>query len=91
MLFKFIPMQQPGFNEVGTVLVAQVLGINAQVAGTMVIVRRARMVFWQLAGTTLLVRHGITTRRILDDAELTDQRAHQTRTRTGGSAARRAD
>jgi hypothetical protein len=71
VLFKFVPMQQPGVSEAGTMLVAQLLGLNAQTASTLVIVRRARMIFWQLAGTALLVRHGITTRRILDDAELT--------------------
>lgn len=73
VLFKFVPMQQPGVSEVGTVLVAQLLGINAPVASTLVIVRRARMIFWQLVGTALLVRHGVTTRRILDDAELSPE------------------
>jgi hypothetical protein len=34
------------------------------------------MIFWQLAGTALLVRHGVTTRRILDDAELSPEPAH---------------
>jgi hypothetical protein len=70
VIFKFVPMQQPGVSEVGTMLVAQLLGLNAQAASTLVIVRRARMIFWQLTGTALLVRHGITARRILDDAEL---------------------
>jgi hypothetical protein len=70
VLFKFVPMQQPGVNEAGTVLVAQMLGLTPQTGATLAIVRRARMMFWQLAGTILLVRHGVTTRRILDDAEL---------------------
>jgi hypothetical protein len=74
-LFKFVPMQQPGLNEAGTVLIAQVLGLPAQTGATLGLVRRARMVFWQLAGTALLVRHGVTTRRILADAELTTGRA----------------
>ena len=70
VLFKFVPMQQPGVSEAGTVLVARALGLTPQIALTLAIVRRARMLFWQLAGTALLVRHGITTRRILDDEEL---------------------
>lgn len=70
VLFKFVPMQQPGLNEVSTVLVAQLLGLNTQTAGTLAIVKRARMLFWQLAGTALLVRHGVTARRILNDREL---------------------
>jgi hypothetical protein len=32
------------------------------------------MLFWQLAGTALLVRRGVSTRRILDDAELRNRR-----------------
>ena len=74
VLFKFIPLQQPGLSEVGTVLTAQALGLTKQTAGTLAIVRRARMLFWQLAGTALLVRHGISARRILQDRELTEGR-----------------
>jgi hypothetical protein len=82
VLFKFIPMQQPGLNEAGTVLVAQALGLSTGAAGTLAIVRRARMLFWQLAGTALLVRHGISARRILQDRELNEERrVHQVSTR----------
>lgn len=70
VLFKFVPMQQPGVSEVSTVLVARLLGLGTQPAGTLVVVRRARMLFWQLAGTVMLVRHGVSARRILGDAEL---------------------
>ena len=87
VLFKFVPMQQPGLNEAGTVLAAQALGLNAQIAGTLAVVRRARMLFWQLAGTALLLRHGITTRRILHDRELSrEQRVHQLSTPSTRSA-----
>ena len=78
VLFKFVPMQQPGLSEAGTVLVAQTLGLTTQTAVTLAVVKRARMLFWQLAGTTLLLRHGMTTRRIMQDRELNErQRAHQ--------------
>jgi hypothetical protein len=70
VLFKFIPMQQPGLNEISTVLVAQLLGYTTQTAGTLAVVRRARMLFWQLAGTALLVRHGLSAREVLGDSEL---------------------
>ena len=76
VLFKFVP-QQPGFNEYSTVLACSVLGLPFQGCSTLAIVRRARMLFWQLAGMALLVRHGITTRGILADAELTDRARHQ--------------
>jgi lysylphosphatidylglycerol synthase-like protein len=86
VVFKFVPMQQPGLNEVGTVLVAQALGLSKQIASTLAIVRRTRMLFWQLAGTALLVRHGITARRILHDRELNEQRVHHLTTRSNGTA-----
>ena len=85
VLFKFVPLQQPGLNEVGTVLVAQALGVSRQIASTLAIVRRARMLFWQLAGTALLVRHGVTTRRILHDRELNEQRVHHLTTRSNST------
>lgn len=70
VLFKFIPLQQPGVNEGSTVLVAQMLGYTTQTAVTLAVIRRARMLFWQMAGTALLVRHGLTARRVLGDSEL---------------------
>jgi Lysylphosphatidylglycerol synthase TM region len=70
VLFKFVP-QQPGLNEGATVLAAQVLGFSFETGSMLGMVRRARMLFWQLTGMTLLVRHRITTRRILADEELT--------------------
>jgi glycosyltransferase 2 family protein len=71
VVFKFVPLQV-GVNEGGTVLAAQILGLTPQVGLTLAIIRRARVLFWQLAGTALLVRHGLTARRILDDPELTE-------------------
>ena len=69
-------MQQPGLNERGD----RAGGAGARPqhgdgARTLAIVRRARMLFWQLAGTALLVRHGMSTRRILQDRELQSGRA----------------
>jgi hypothetical protein len=86
VLFKFVPMQQLGLNEAGTWLVAQALGIDPQIGFTLAIVKRARMLFWQFAGTALLLRHGITTGRILHDRELNEQRVHQLTTRSNGPA-----
>ena len=72
VLFKFVP-QQPGLNEGATALAAQALGYGFQTGSTLGIVRRVRMLFWQLAGTALLVRYGISTQRILSDEELTSR------------------
>jgi hypothetical protein len=75
VLFKFIPMQQPVVGGAATVLVARALGLSQETALALAIVRGGRMLFWQLAGTLLLVRHGISTRRILQDQELQNGRA----------------
>jgi hypothetical protein len=37
---------------------------------TLSIVRKARMGIWSLVGTVLLIRRGLTARRLLDDPEL---------------------
>ena len=74
VLFKFIPMQQPVVGGAATVLVARALGLRQETALALAIVRGGRMLFWQLAGTLLLVRHGMTTRRILQDHELQTSR-----------------
>ena len=75
VLFKFIPMQQPVVGGAATVLVARALGLRQDTALALAIVRGGRMLFWQLAGTVLLVRHGMSTRRILQDRELQSGRA----------------
>ncbi len=67
--FKFVPYQV-GFGEAGTGLVTQVLGLGAAPGVTVSIVRKARMGIWSLIGTALLVRRGLTTRRVLEDANL---------------------
>lgn len=75
VLFKFIPMQQPVVGGAATVLVARALGLGQDTSLALAIVRGGRMLFWQLGGTVLLVRHGISTRRILQDRELQSGRA----------------
>lgn len=67
--FKFVPFQV-GVGEVGTALATQLLGLGAAPGVTLSIVRKARMGLWSLAGTALLVRRGLTTRRVLEDPEL---------------------
>jgi Lysylphosphatidylglycerol synthase TM region len=69
VMFKFIPMQV-GVNEAGTALVTQVLGLGASTGVTLGIVRKVRMLFWSSAGIVLLVRKGLSARRILEDSEL---------------------
>jgi hypothetical protein len=67
--FKFVPFQV-GVGEVGTGLVTQILGLGAAPGVTLSIVRKARMGIWSLAGTALLIRRGLTARRLMEDPEL---------------------
>jgi hypothetical protein len=67
--FKFVPFQV-GVGEVGTGLVTQILGLGAAPGVTLSIVRKARMGIWSLVGTGLLIRRGLTARRVLEDPEL---------------------
>ena len=67
--FKFVPYQV-GVGEVGTGAVTQLLGLGAAPGITLSIVRKARMGIWSLVGTALLIRRGLTARRLLADPEL---------------------
>ena len=67
--FKFVPMQV-GVNEAGTAVATQVLGLGLEIGLTLAIVRKARVLFWMVVGTALLVRHGLSARRVLEDARL---------------------
>ena len=67
--FKFVPFQV-GVGEAGTGLITKLLGLGAATGVTVSIVRKARMGIWSLIGTALLVRRGLTARRVLEDAEL---------------------
>jgi len=57
VVFKFVPFQF-GVAEWTTGGFTQMLGYGAAIGGTLAIVRKARVFFWVLVGTTLLVRRG---------------------------------
>jgi hypothetical protein len=67
--FKFVPVQV-GVSEAGTALATQILGFGVQPGLTLAIVRKARMLFWMIVGTVLVVRHGLSARQVLEDADL---------------------
>lgn len=67
--FKFVPFQV-GVGEFGGGLTTQLLGLGAAPGVTLQVVRKARMAVWSLVGTALLVRQGLSARRILDDPDL---------------------
>jgi hypothetical protein len=59
-----------GVNEAGSALLTQVLGLGAAAGTTLAIVRKVRMLCWTAVGTVLLFHHGLSARRVLEDAEL---------------------
>lgn len=66
VVFKPVPMQV-GVNEAGTALVTQVLGLTLEAGLTLAVVRKARVLFWIVFGSALLVRHGLSARAVLED------------------------
>jgi hypothetical protein len=59
VVFKFVPLQL-GVAEWTTGSFTQMLGYGPAIGGTLAIVRKARVLFWVLCGTTLLLRRGLT-------------------------------
>lgn len=70
VVFKFVPLRV-GVDEWGTAGLAPYVQIDPVVGTTLAIARKARMAIWALAGIALLVREGLSARRILEDSRLT--------------------
>jgi len=69
VIFKFVPMKA-GVDEAGTEALTGILGYATGLGAALALVRRARMIVWSIAGSVLLVRHGLSARRILQDSQL---------------------
>jgi hypothetical protein len=65
VIFKVVPLRL-GVDEMGTAAFTQLLGYGAAPGGSLAIVRKARVLFWTIVGTALLVRRGLSPRRILE-------------------------
>jgi hypothetical protein len=65
VLFKVVPLRL-GVDEMGTAAFTQMLGYGAAPGGSLAVVRKVRVVFWIVVGTILLIRRGLTPRRILE-------------------------
>jgi len=72
VLFKFVPLRV-GVDEAGSEALARVLGLGIALGATIAVARRARVLFWVLVGTALLVRHGLSARRVLEDQQLAER------------------
>jgi hypothetical protein len=69
VVFKIVPFQV-GVGEAGAGALTQVLGMGTAPGVTLALARKARMGIWSLVGGILLVRQGLTTRRVLEESEL---------------------
>ena len=69
VVFKFVPFQV-GVGEAGTGGITVLLGLGSPVGVTLSLARKVRMVAWAMVGTILLVRQGLSTRRIIEEARL---------------------
>jgi hypothetical protein len=70
VVFKFVPLRV-GVDEAGTEWLTQIVGFVPGTGLQVALVRKARMIVWAAVGSALLVRRGLSTRRILDDSQLT--------------------
>ena len=69
VVFKIVPLRL-GVDETSTGGFTQLLGYGIAPGATLAILRKARVLFWILIGTTLLVRRGLSPSRILQAPEL---------------------
>jgi hypothetical protein len=69
VIFKFVPLKA-GVDEAGTEALTAILGYSTGFGATLALVRKARMIVWSIVGSVLLVRHGLSARRILQDTQL---------------------
>lgn len=69
VVFKVVPLRL-GVDEMGTAAFTQLLGYGAAPGGSLAIVRKARVLFWVVIGTVLLVRRGLTPRRIIESSRV---------------------
>lgn len=68
VVFKVVPLRL-GVDETSTGAFTQLLGYGPTPGVTLAILRRARVLFWVIVGTALLVRRGLSPRRILQGNE----------------------
>jgi hypothetical protein len=69
--FKFVPFQV-GVGEAGTGALTAILGFGTTPGVTLSLARKARMLIWSVIGSILLLRRGLTARRLLADSQLVE-------------------
>jgi hypothetical protein len=69
VVFKFVPLRT-GVDEAGTGMLAKVLGFTTAIGVTLAIVRKARDIFWSGFGVALIVRRGLSLKKLHQQTEL---------------------
>ena len=63
VVFRFVPLRV-GVDEAGSALMTNVLGLGTTAGVTLAVVRKARVLCWSAAGIVLMVRKGLSIRRL---------------------------
>ena len=63
VVFKFVPLRT-GIDEAGTGMLSKVLGFTTAIGVTLAIVRKARDIFWTAIGVALIVRRGLSLKKL---------------------------
>ena len=68
VVFKFVPLRA-GVDEAGSSWVTKVLKFGVTTGTTLAIVRKARVICWTALGVAFLVRRGLSTQAVVEEAE----------------------
>lgn len=69
VVFKFVPLRT-GIDEAGTGMLSKVLGFTTATGVTLAIVRKGRDIFWTAIGVALMVRRGLSLRKLDQQTQL---------------------
>jgi glycosyltransferase 2 family protein len=68
VVFKFVPLRA-GVDEAGSSWVTKVLKFGVTTGTTLAIIRKARVICWTALGVAFLVRRGLSTQAVVEEAE----------------------
>lgn len=68
VVFKFVPLRA-GVDEAGSSWVTKVLKFGVATGTTLAIIRKARVICWTALGVAFLVRRGLSTQAITEEAQ----------------------
>jgi hypothetical protein len=68
VVFKFVPLRA-GVDEAGSSWVTKVLKFGVTTGTTLAIVRKARVICWTALGVAFLIRRGLSTQAVTEEAQ----------------------